>query len=59
MSERIRADLVCEVLRMAYRRRRPYGGLIVHTEPPRDSRRLHYLRGWSNGNTESVFTRGA
>jgi hypothetical protein len=24
-------------------------------EPPRLSRRLHSLRGWSNGNTKSVF----
>ena len=28
-------------------------------EPPRDSRRLHQLRGWSHGTTEQVLARGA
>ena len=30
-----------------------------HCEPPRDSRRLHQLRGWSHGTTEQVLARGA
>ena len=32
MSERIKADLVCEALRMAYWRRKPDAGLIMHTD---------------------------
>jgi len=32
----------------------PIDGVTV--EPPRLSRRLHHLRGWSNGNTDEVFT---
>src|SRR5712671_1992659 len=28
-------------------------------EPPRDSRRLHNLRGWSNGKVSQIFSRGA
>jgi hypothetical protein len=27
-------------------------------EPPRDSRRLHYLRGWSHEHIDEVFTGG-
>jgi hypothetical protein len=33
-----------------------YAGLIAGTEPPRDSRRLHFLRGLEHGKTESIFT---
>ena len=29
------------------------------SEPPRLSRRLHHLRGWSNGKVSQVFSRGA
>jgi transposase InsO family protein len=32
MSERIKADLVCQALRMAYWRRKPAAGLIMHTD---------------------------
>jgi putative transposase len=32
MSERIKADLVCQALRMAYWRRKPAVGLIMHTD---------------------------
>jgi transposase InsO family protein len=32
MSERIKADLVCQALRMAYWRRKPGAGLIMHTD---------------------------
>jgi putative transposase len=32
MSERIKADLVCQALRMAYWRRKPVAGLIMHTD---------------------------
>ena len=32
MSERIKADLVCDALRSAYWRRKPLPGLIVHTD---------------------------
>ena len=32
MSERIKADLVCQALRMAYWRRKPSAGLIMHTD---------------------------
>ena len=28
-------------------------------EPPRDSRRLHNLRGWSDGKVSQIFSRGA
>ena len=28
------------------------------TEPPRVSRRLHFLRGWGHGKTEQILTRG-
>jgi putative transposase len=28
----------------------------LNTEPPRDSRRLHNLRGWSHEHIEEVFT---
>jgi hypothetical protein len=31
--------------------------LTQRPEPPRLSRRLHSLRGWSNGNTDEVFSR--
>jgi hypothetical protein len=27
-------------------------------EPPRDCRRLHFLRGWSHGKTKPVFPGG-
>jgi Ice-binding-like len=30
----------------------------VVSEPPRDSRRLHNLRGWGHGKTEQVLARG-
>jgi hypothetical protein len=30
-----------------------------HPEPPRDSRRLHFLRGWSNGKIKPIFSRSA
>src|SRR5688572_14371770 len=33
----------------------PKTGTTVN-EPPRLSRRLHTLRGWSNGNTDQVFS---
>jgi putative transposase len=33
MSERIKADLVCQALRTAYWRRKPGAGLIMHTGP--------------------------
>ena len=29
---------------------------ISNCEPPRDSRRLHILRGWSHEHIEEVFT---
>ena len=32
MSERIKADLVCEALKMAYWRRKPAAGLIMHSD---------------------------
>jgi transposase InsO family protein len=32
MSDRIKADLVCQALRMAYWRRKPVAGLIMHTD---------------------------
>jgi transposase InsO family protein len=32
MSERIKAELVCQALRMAYWRRKPAVGLIMHTD---------------------------
>ena len=32
MSERIKADLVCDALRSAYWRRKPHPGLILHTD---------------------------
>jgi putative transposase len=32
MSDRIKADLVCQALRMAYWRRKPDSGLIMHTD---------------------------
>lgn len=32
MNERIKADIVCEALRMAYWRRKPDAGLIMHTD---------------------------
>lgn len=32
MSDRMKADLVCEALRSAYGRRKPAQGLIVHTD---------------------------
>jgi len=32
MSDRIKADLVCEALRSAYWRRKPAAGLIMHTD---------------------------
>ncbi len=28
------------------------------TEPPRDFRRLHFLRGWGHGKTKQILTRG-
>jgi hypothetical protein len=31
---------------------------MAYCEPPRDSRRLHYLRGWGYGKTEQVLARG-
>ena len=32
MSERIKAELVCEALKMAYWRRKPPAGLILHSD---------------------------
>lgn len=34
------------------------GSLGVVTEPPRDSRRLHFLRGWGHGTSKQVLARG-
>jgi hypothetical protein len=31
----------------------------IQNEPPRDSRRLHFLRGWSHEHIEQVFPRGS
>jgi hypothetical protein len=33
-------------------------GLDDPVEPPRDCRRLHFVRGWSHGTKKTVFTRG-
>jgi hypothetical protein len=30
--------------------------ILEEFEPPRDSRRLHFLRGLEHGKTESIFT---
>ena len=30
----------------------------IETEPPRDFRRLHFLRGWGHGKTKQILTRG-
>lgn len=32
---------------------------VANPEPPRDSRRLHQLRGWGHGTTEQVLAGGA
>ena len=32
MSERMRADLVCDALKSAYWRRKPAAGLLMHTD---------------------------
>ena len=31
---------------------------IRQSEPPRDFRRLHFLRGWGHGKTKQILTRG-
>ena len=42
-SERIDAALCCEAKRRALLSRRPAPGLVLHSEPPRDLRRLRFL----------------
>ncbi len=37
---------------------RSYHVAIRTLEPPRDFRRLHFLRGWGHGKTKQILTRG-
>lgn len=56
--------LRCRLLRRALQAkvRQAVNALIARLEPPRDSRGLQLLRGWSDGNPEEevhdVFVRG-
>jgi hypothetical protein len=35
-----------------------YSWTAAQAEPPRDCRRLHFLRGWSHGTTKQILPRG-
>ena len=37
----------------------PRAARVVMSEPRRVCRRLHFLRGWSNGTKKQIFTRGS
>src|SRR3990170_611670 len=57
----LKAFLLRRGISLRVLRNRPLGHDLIAllSESPRDCRRLQWLRGWSHGQTDTVFPRGA